>query len=51
MGLVMCQGICTSQLDDYCGMHLIGEECIACTHTWNQAHIENAEFDKTGEEI
>jgi hypothetical protein len=28
--IVMCSGICNSDSDDYCGMHLRDEECPAC---------------------
>lgn len=41
MGINMCQGICTSQLDDYCGMFMDGEECPACKSIWETAHAEN----------
>jgi Zn-finger nucleic acid-binding protein len=37
----MCNGICNSQFDDYCGMHMEWEECPACKHTWNEAHEDN----------
>jgi hypothetical protein len=39
--IVMCQGVCTSQSDDYCGMHMSNEECPACNATWKKAHEEN----------
>jgi len=42
---VVCQGICTSQLDDYCGMHMSNETCITCNAIWTQAHLENKERD------
>ena len=38
---VICQGICTSQADDYCGQHMSNESCIACNALWTQAHVEN----------
>lgn len=39
---VFCSGICTSQLDDYCGMYMSNESCIACNSIWTAAHVENA---------
>jgi gluconate kinase len=39
--LVMCNGICTSQLDEYCGMYMSNESCPACEAIWNEAHNEN----------
>lgn len=38
---VVCNGICRSQLDDYCGMHMSNEECPACEAIWSQAYREN----------
>jgi hypothetical protein len=43
--IVMCNGICTSQLDDYCGMHMSNETCPACDSIWKQAHLENELFN------
>lgn len=43
VSIVMCQGICTSQIDDYCGMHTREEECPACKSVWETAHRENRE--------
>lgn len=40
---VVCQGLCASQTDDYCGMHMSNESCIACNAVWTEAHAENAQ--------
>lgn len=42
---VICQGICTSQADDYCGMHMSNESCIACNAIWTNAHVENKQWE------
>lgn len=39
--VVHCKGICTSLKDDMSGMYLEGEECPACYHVWNEAHVMN----------
>lgn len=39
--IVSCGGICTSQLDPYCGKHMSNEECPACNSVWQEAHKEN----------
>ncbi|MNC01366.1 hypothetical protein D3C75_487130 [compost metagenome] len=41
----LCQGICRSQVDDYCGMHMSDETCPACEHVWIKAHEENDRKD------
>ncbi|CAM4410095.1 hypothetical protein PAXY110619_12460 [Paenibacillus xylanexedens] len=46
----MCHGICTSQLDDHCGMYMDGEECPACKLVWEAAHKENERINLPGEE-
>lgn len=38
---VICRGLCTSQVDDYCGMHMSNETCPACDAIWKAAHQEN----------
>ncbi|MEC0110434.1 hypothetical protein P4H27_26035 [Paenibacillus taichungensis] len=50
MSINMCQGICTSQIDDYCGMYMDGEECPACKSVWEAAHKENERINLPGEE-
>lgn len=42
----MCQGICRSQFDDYCGMHMEEEGCPVCKRVWEAAHEENRCFNQ-----
>lgn len=40
---VGCNGLCTSQLDDYRGLRGKGEDCPGCVRVWHNAQRENLE--------